>query len=106
MIRRVSRYRSPRRASRRAALRELARAFPGLTLALALLALLSGALPAVFAGLVGVLVGQLPAVVRHGFDSAAGQHSIEALTAIAVLLILMEVTSGAQDVVSTDLYRR
>jgi ATP-binding cassette subfamily B protein len=106
MIRRVRRYRSPRRASRRAALRELARAFPGLTLALALLALLSGALPAVFAGLVGVLVGQLPAVVRHGFDSAAGQHSIEALTAIAVLLILMEVTSGAQDVVSTDLYRR
>lgn len=106
MIRRVRRYRSPRRASRRAALRELARAFPGLTFALALLALLSGALPAVFAGLVGVLVGQLPAVVQHGFGSTAGQHSIEALTAIAVLLVLMEVASGAQDVVGTDLYRR
>jgi ATP-binding cassette subfamily B protein len=55
---------------------------------------------------VGVVIGQLPAVVRHGFGSTAGQHSIEALTAIAVLLILMEVASGALDVVSTDLYRR
>jgi ATP-binding cassette, subfamily B, bacterial len=105
-MRQLSRYRSPRRASRRAALRELARAFPGRTTALALLALLCGALPAVFAALVGVLVGQLPAVVRHGFGSAAGHRAIGALTGIAVVLILIEIAGGAQDIVSTDLYRR
>jgi ATP-binding cassette, subfamily B, bacterial len=105
-MRQVRRLRSPRLASRRAARRELARAFPGRTASLALLALLSGALPAVFAALVGVLVGQLPAVVRHGFGSAAGHHAVAALIAIAVVLILIELTSGARDVISTDLYRR
>jgi ATP-binding cassette, subfamily B, bacterial len=68
--------------------------------------LLAGALPAAFAALVGVLVGQLPAVVQHGFDSAAGHRAIGALTAIAIVLILIEVVTGAKDVVSTDLYRR
>ena len=105
-MRQVRRFRSPRLASRRAARRELARAFPGRTASLALLALLSGALPAVFAALVGVLVGQLPAVVSHGFASVAGHRAVVALTAIAVVLILIELTSGAKDVISTDLYRR
>jgi ATP-binding cassette, subfamily B, bacterial len=105
-MRQVRRFRSPRLASRRVALRELARAFPGRTTSLALLAVLSGAFPAAFAALVGVLVGQLPAVVRHGFGSAAGHRAIAALMAIAVVLILMEITSGAKDIVSTDLYRR
>ncbi len=68
--------------------------------------MLSGALPAVFAALVGVLVGQLPAVVRHGFASAAGHRAVAALTAIAVVLLLIELTSGARDVITTDLYRR
>jgi ATP-binding cassette, subfamily B, bacterial len=101
-----ARFRSPRQASRRAALRELIRAFPGRTATLALLALLSGALPAVFAALVGVLVGVLPGVVRHGFDSQAGHRAIGTLAAVAVVLILIEAAGGAKDVVSTDLYRR
>jgi ATP-binding cassette, subfamily B, bacterial len=105
-MRQVRRFRSARVASRRAAMRELARAFPGRTASLALLALVSGALPAVFAALVGVLVGQLPAVVRHGFGSAAGHRAVAALIAIAVVLILIELTSAARDVISTDLYRR
>ncbi len=106
MTRQWARFRSPRQASRRAALRELIRAFPGRTTALALLALLSGVLPAVFAALVGVLVGVLPAVVRVGFDSQAGHRAIGALGAIAVVLILSEAAAGAKNVVSTDLYRR
>ena len=106
MTRLWARFRSPRQASRRAALRELIRAFPGRTAALALLALLSGALPAVFAALVGLLIGVLPAVVRVGFDSPAGHRAIGALGAIAVVLILIEAAGGAKDVVSTDLYRR
>ena len=106
MTRLWARFRSPRQASRRAAVRELIRAFPGRTAALALLALLSGALPAVFAALVGLLIGVLPAVVRVGFDSPAGHRAIGALGAIAVVLILIEATGGAKDVVSTDLYRR
>jgi ATP-binding cassette, subfamily B, bacterial len=91
---------------RRAALRDLIRAFPGRTGALALLALLSGALPAVFAALVGVLVGQLSEVVRSGVASPAGHHAAVALGEIAVVLIVTELVGGAQDVVSTDLYRR
>jgi ATP-binding cassette, subfamily B, bacterial len=97
---------SPRRASRRAALLVLARAYPGRTAALALLAGLAGALPAVFAVLVGLLVAQLPAVVRAGFESAAGHRSVAVLAGIAAVLLLIELVSGAQEVVSTDLYRR
>jgi ATP-binding cassette, subfamily B, bacterial len=87
-------------------LRELIAAFPGRTAVMALLALLSGALPAVFAALVGVLVGQLPDVVRSGFGSAAGQHAIVALVSIAAVLLAIELAGGAQEVLSTDLYRR
>jgi ATP-binding cassette subfamily B protein len=68
--------------------------------------LLSGALPAVFAALVGVLVGQLPEVVRSGFGSPAGHRSIVGLVSIAVVLVGTELVGGAQEVVSTDLYRR
>ena len=106
MTRRWAPFRSPRQASRRAALGELIRAFPGRTAALAVLALVSGALPAVFAALVGLLVGVLPVVVRDGFDSPAGHRAIGALVAIAVVLLLIEAAGGAKDVVTTDLYRR
>jgi ATP-binding cassette subfamily B protein len=105
-MRQVRRIRSPRSASRRVALRVLVRAFPARTGVLALLALVSGALPAVFAALVGILVGQLPVVVRAGFASVAGHRAIGALIAIALVLILIEVAGSAQDVVSTGLYRR
>lgn len=73
---------------------------------MAFLALLSGVLPAVFAALVGVLVGQLPEVVRSGLDSASGHRAIVALVGIAVVLIGTELVGGAQEVVSTDVYRR
>lgn len=68
--------------------------------------MLSGALPAVFAALVGVLVGQLPEVVRSGFGSPAGHRAIVELVSIAVVLIGTELVGSAQEVVSTDLYRR
>jgi len=102
----TKRFGSPRLASRRAALRTLVAAFPGRTAALAFLALLSGALPAVFAALVGLLVGQLPAVIRDGLDTSAGHRAGSALIGIAVVLILIELAGAAQEVVSTDLYRR
>jgi ATP-binding cassette, subfamily B, bacterial len=73
---------------------------------MALLALLSGVLPAVFAALVGVLVSQLSRVGRSGLDSPAGHHATVALIEIAVVLIGAELVSGPQDVVTTDLYRR
>jgi ATP-binding cassette, subfamily B, bacterial len=99
-------FRSSRGAIRRAARHELARAFPVRTAVLALLAVLSGALPAVFAALVGYLTGQLPGVISLGFTSAAGHRAIGALVAITVTLILIELAGGAQDIASTDLYRR
>ncbi len=73
---------------------------------MAFLALLAGALPAVFAALVGVLVGQLPEVVQSGFGSIAGHRAITALVSIALVLIGTELVGGAQEVLSTDLYRR
>jgi ATP-binding cassette, subfamily B, bacterial len=73
---------------------------------MAVLALLSGALPAVFAALVGALVGQLPEVVRSGFGSPAGHRAITVLVSIALVLIGTELAGGAQEVLSTDLYRR
>ncbi len=73
---------------------------------LALLAVLSGALPALFAALVGYLIAQLPGLVSHGFGSAAGHRAIGALVAISVTLIGVELAGGPQEVVSADLYRR
>jgi ATP-binding cassette, subfamily B, bacterial len=102
----VALLRSPRQSVRRAALRVLARAFPGWTAALAVLAVLTGALPAVFAALVGRLVGQVPAVVRVGFRSSAGDHLTGTLAAMAATLAVLELVSAAQAIVCTDLYRR
>jgi ATP-binding cassette, subfamily B, bacterial len=87
-------------------MRELFTAFPGRTAAMAALALLSGALPAVFAALVGVLAGALPPVVSSDFGSPAGHRASAALTAIAVVLLLTEIVAGGQEIVTTDLYRR
>ena len=73
---------------------------------MALLAGMAGVLPAVFAALAGVLVGQLPAVVRTGFDSSSGHRTVVVLAGIGAVLLLIELVSGAQAIVSTDLYRR
>src|SRR5882757_1701935 len=97
---------SRRRAARTAALVVLTKAFPGRTAALALLSALNGALPAVFAALVGVLVGQLPTVVHDGFGSPAGHRVIVALIVIGAVLVGQEIAGSAQGIVGTDLYRR
>jgi ATP-binding cassette, subfamily B, bacterial len=73
---------------------------------MAALALLSGALPAAFAALVGVLAGSLPGLVGGGFGSPAGHRAVAALLAIASILILIELVGGAREIISTDLYRR
>ncbi|MGH3490952.1 MAG: ABC transporter ATP-binding protein, partial [Actinopolymorphaceae bacterium] len=79
-----------RSSARRAALGVLIKAFPGRTSLLALLALLSGAPVAVFALLVGRLVGQLPAAVTGGFDSAEGRRVVTTLVLIGVVLVAQE----------------
>jgi ATP-binding cassette subfamily B protein len=84
----------------------LARAFPLRTAFVAVAAVLAGALPAVFAALVGVLAGQLPGAVAAGLSSAAGHRVAATLAAIAIVLILLEAAAGAQEVLTTDLYRR
>ncbi|GAA4987630.1 ABC transporter ATP-binding protein [Actinopolymorpha pittospori] len=95
-----------RRSARRAALGVLVRAFPGWTALLVLLVLLGGALPAVFAVLVGRLVGLLPGGVEGGFDSAEGRRIVSTLILIGVVLVAQEVVRAVREVVSTDLYRR
>jgi ATP-binding cassette, subfamily B, bacterial len=84
----------------------LFRAFPGEASALALLAALTGSIPAVFAALVGRLVGQVPAAVRAGAAPAPVRHLAGTLIAMAIVLVGLELAAGAQEMVSTDLYRR
>jgi ATP-binding cassette, subfamily B, bacterial len=84
----------------------LFRAFPGEASALAVLAALTGVLPAVFAALVGRLVGQVPAAVRAGANQESARHLAGTLIAMAVVLVGLEVVAGAREMISTDLYRR
>ncbi|HZC26875.1 MAG TPA: hypothetical protein VE287_07615, partial [Actinopolymorphaceae bacterium] len=95
-----------RSSARRAALGVLFRAFPGRTTLLAVLALLSGAPAAIFAFLVGRLVGQLPAAVTGGFDTAEGRRVVTTLVLIGVVLVVQEAVHLLREVTSTDLYRR
>jgi ATP-binding cassette, subfamily B, bacterial len=84
----------------------LFRAFPGEASSLALLAALTGALPAAFAALVGRLVGQVPAAVRAGSGPNSLRYLAGTLIAMAVVLVGLELAAGAQEMISTDLYRR
>jgi ATP-binding cassette subfamily B protein len=95
-----------RRHTRRTALRLLAGAYPGRVALLAGLALLSGALPAVFAMLVARLVEALPAAVGGGLATAAGHRIMEILMAIGCVLLLQEIVAAGRGIASTDLYRR
>ncbi|HEY6737228.1 MAG TPA: ATP-binding cassette domain-containing protein [Actinopolymorphaceae bacterium] len=88
--------------ARRAALRLLAQAFPGRTALLAGLAAASGTLPAIFAYLVGLLVGELPAAIEQPEDSSL----TAILAAIGGVLLLQPAIGAAKNVVSTDLYWR
>jgi ATP-binding cassette subfamily B protein len=95
-----------RRSARRAALRELVAAFPGRAAALVAACTLAGALPAVFAALVGLLIVEAPAATGHGFGSTAGHRVVLALIGVGVVLVFQEVVSGYAAVASNDLYRR
>ena len=95
-----------RRSARRAALGVLVRAFPGWTGLMAGLAVLGGALPSVFALLVGRLVDLLPAAVRGGFSSSDGQRIVTTLVLVGGVLIAQEVVQLLRSLVVTELYRR
>src|SRR6478672_7369491 len=76
--------------TRRVALILLARAFPGRVSLVAGLAVLGGALPAIFAALVAMLVERLPAAVKGTFDSADGRRIVSILVAVAAVLLVQE----------------
>lgn len=95
-----------RGATRRVALRLLARAFPGRLSVLAGLALLSGALPAIFAALVATLIAALPAAVQGGLASTDGRRIIGILISIGAVLLAQEVVVAVRGVAVMDLYRR
>jgi len=95
-----------RARTRWVALRLLAQAFPGRVAGIAALALLTGALPAVFALLVARLVTILPAVVTHGFASVDGRHLVNLLTVLGGVLLAQEIMAALRGLAANDLYRR
>ncbi len=96
-----------RRRTRWVALRLLVGAFPGRVAFLAALAILTGALPALFATQVATLVETLPAAVGGGgFASVDGQHIVNTLIIIGGVLLLQEVVAAVYWIAVTDLYRR
>ena len=95
-----------RARTRLVALRLLAQAFPGRVAGIAGLALLTGALPAVFALLVARLVTILPAVVTHGFASADGRHLVNLLMVLGGVLLAQEIMAALRGLAANDLYRR
>jgi ATP-binding cassette subfamily B protein len=86
--------------ARRAALALLARAFPGRVALAGATALLGGALPSVFAVLVGRLVGELSGPAT-GWGAATGT-----LAGIGAVLVATALVSSATYPVQADLYRR
>jgi ATP-binding cassette subfamily B protein len=84
----------------------LVRAFPGRVSLIAGLALLTGALPAIFAILVATLVETLPAAVEGGFGSVDGRRIISLLIALGGVLLVQEVVAVVRALAGNDLYRR
>jgi len=95
-----------RRSARRAALRAVVTAYPGRTAAMVAACTLAGALPAVFAGLVGLLIEEVPSATGHGFGSGPGHRVVLALVGVGLVLVLQEAVAGYASVGSNDLYRR
>ncbi len=95
-----------RGSTRRVALRVLAQAFPGRLSLVGGLALLGGALPAIFAALIARLIEILPAAVQSGFNSVDGRRVIGTLVAIGLVLLGQEIVSSVRSLAVTDLYRR
>jgi len=68
-----------------------------LVVALVVLAFASGVLPILFTLSVGLLVGDIPDVVREGFDSAAGTRMVWILLATTGIFAMLQVLSPAQE---------
>ncbi|HVX42283.1 MAG TPA: hypothetical protein VHC49_00260, partial [Mycobacteriales bacterium] len=81
----------------------LVRGLPGRVLLQLFLAGVCGALPAIFAALVGRLVGTLPAVVHSG---ELGRHLVTLLVAMGAVLLSQEIANSAYDVAKWSFYRR
>jgi ATP-binding cassette subfamily B protein len=72
-----------------------------------ILAGLNGALPALFAALVGRLIGTLPEVVTAGgFDTAAGRELTVLLAGMGILLVAQDLASAAYELAKWAFYRR
>lgn len=85
----------------------LVRGLPGRVLLQLFLAGVCGALPAIFAALVGRLVGTLPDVVHSGgFGSDSGRHLVVLLVAMGIVLLGQEIAGSAYDVSKWAFYRR
>ena len=95
-----------RRRTRWLALRLLAQAFPDRVTLMAALAILAGALPAIFALLVAKLVETLPLAGGSRFDTVVGRQLLDTLIALGGVLVLQEVVAAGRGIAITDLYRR
>jgi ATP-binding cassette subfamily B protein len=83
------------------------RSLPGRVAWQLFLAALSGALPAIFAALLGQLVGLLPDVVRSGgFGTPAGVQLIVLLIALGVVLLGQDLASTTYELAKWAFYRR
>jgi ATP-binding cassette, subfamily B, bacterial len=66
----------------------------------------SAILPIATAVITGLLVGSIPAAVADGFDSAAGQYTLNLLAAVAGLVVAMRVNGPLQSALAVTLGRR
>ncbi len=83
------------------------RSLPGRVALQLILAAVSGALPAVFSALLGILVGLLPEVIRSGgFGTPAGDQLIRLLIMLAIVLLGQDLASSAYEVAKWAFYRR
>jgi ATP-binding cassette, subfamily B, bacterial len=69
--------------------------------AVVVLLILGAGLPALEMLALGVMVGSLPATIRAGLSSDAGRHTLQALTAWAVLMILLQVIPRLRTAIAT-----
>lgn len=89
-----------------AVLRLLPRVSAPLTVLLATLVLISSALPIAATVVAGLLVGSVPAAVRDGLDSPAGQHALTLLALVALLIVTERLLGPFQGSVASVLGRR
>jgi ATP-binding cassette, subfamily B, bacterial len=89
------------------ALSFMVRALPGRSALQLLLACACGALPAVFGGLVGQIVGILPEAIRvHDLSTGSGRRLVALLVTAVILLVAQELANAAYEVAKWAFYRR